>query len=295
MHTEDAVSPVVAFMLLLMVVVSFLSLLNAYYIPSLKEQAEVEHLASVEVVFSGIGRDIDRLVSYREDGVIHALVPLGGGDVLFSPVRSSGSLRLSGGRDLVAVTIFQESGDPFLFTTSIWNLSYHPVGNFWVNQGYLWEMGVVNVTKGSRSVWLSYTAGEDAEAARNQFVRVLAAPRIRELSSSADGQVPRHLQVSLSTMAVSPSDSFVSGNGGAGVDLLMQRSLKEMQNVTGIRVDLNSGTLEAEREQIVSGLVTLNTTRFGVSSPDSDTWTLDFSGHPVTVSLELQVLEGRVG
>ena len=51
MKKNDAVSPVVAFMLLLMIVVSFISVLNAYYIPSLKQQSEIEHLHNVEQSF----------------------------------------------------------------------------------------------------------------------------------------------------------------------------------------------------------------------------------------------------
>jgi hypothetical protein len=155
---EEAVSPVVAFMLLLMVVVSFISLLNAYYIPSLKQQAEIEHLHQVEQSFLKISSDILQILNFRQNMSMSESVQLGGGDVYFSPLKSSGYLEVN--------TTLQTEPLVTMSVTSVYNktinwsvyteinrtrIIYRPVGNFWINQGYEWEDGIIYVTKGKKS------------------------------------------------------------------------------------------------------------------------------------------------
>ena len=74
---DDALSPVVAFMLLLMVVVSFISLLNAYYIPSLKQQAEIEHLQHARDGITAVDNDIWRLISDHPGAVVSGICTFG--------------------------------------------------------------------------------------------------------------------------------------------------------------------------------------------------------------------------
>ena len=92
---EEAVSPVVAFMLLLMIIVSFISILNAYYIPSLKQQAEIEHLYNVEQSFLKISSDILQILTFKQNMTMTESIQLGGGDVYFSPIKSSGYLEVN--------------------------------------------------------------------------------------------------------------------------------------------------------------------------------------------------------
>lgn len=140
---DNAVSVVIGYMILLVITVSFIALLNAIWIPQMKQQAEVEHLGQVENSFLALATDIDRLTTYRQNASITHRIQLGGGDVLFSPVRSSGSLQI---RTIHSNDDYLEISDNRLNITGL-NLMFVPVNNFWVNQGYIWENGTIFVSK----------------------------------------------------------------------------------------------------------------------------------------------------
>lgn len=46
-------------------------------------------------------------------------------------------------------TLIDTSGNPHPHTANISNVSYTPVLNFWIPQGYTWQYGSLNVTKGN--------------------------------------------------------------------------------------------------------------------------------------------------
>lgn len=161
---DDAVSPVVAFMLLLMVVVSFISVLNAYYIPSLKQQAEIEHLQDVEESFLKISPEVFNILAYKKSVLLKEPIQLGGGDVILSSLKSSGYLEvntsyLGDNRLTISSTKFSD------ITSSInpTKIIYRPSGNFWIEQGYEWEDGVIYVKKGHNKVPLQYFENDDIE------------------------------------------------------------------------------------------------------------------------------------
>ena len=91
---DRAVSPVVAAMLLLAVLVTFLSAYNAVVIPSLKQQAEVEHLHAAEESFLAFGSDMTTAAALKQDIRLSKRIPLGGGGVILHPGRSGGTLRV---------------------------------------------------------------------------------------------------------------------------------------------------------------------------------------------------------
>ncbi|NQS78115.1 MAG: hypothetical protein HQQ74_05320 [Methanoculleus bourgensis] len=140
---ERAVAPVVAAMLLLAALVMFLSVYNAIVVPSFKEQAEVEHLYAVEESFLAFGSDMTTAAALKQDLHLSKRIPLGGGETIFDPVRSGGSLRVSEdpGGPLASVTV---DGTPYF--CNLTNFSYTPISNFWRDQGYIWQYGYTNVT-----------------------------------------------------------------------------------------------------------------------------------------------------
>jgi len=181
---DEAVSPVVAFMLLLMVVVSFISILNAYYIPSMKQQAEIEHLNKVEESFQRVSTNMLQVTGVRQNFSLKEPVMLGGGDVLFSPVKSSGYLEINTTLQQNPLTnisvIINDANIPKLYSEiNRTKVIYHPVGNFWINQSYKWEDGVLNVTKGTRSTYLQYPDDNSGKAddERRSYYEMLQ-PRI---------------------------------------------------------------------------------------------------------------------
>lgn len=250
MMKDDALSPIVAFMLLLMVVVSIISVLNAYYIPTLKQQAEIEHLKNVEDAFTMIEVDLNRFISFKENGLIKERVPLGGGDVIFSPVRSSGTLRISTDIELGVLRICNVTGYCSDFPVTTINLSYRPVNNFWMNQGYEWSNGSINVTKGKKTTWFEYADPDDASQMKCDFYTLLTTPVIEEKNSSIMSILSENVTVIACNMTITPGKTFMSGNGVGGVKVEMKEERENIPNATEIRFDVNTMLPEEESKCI---------------------------------------------
>ncbi|MFA4859734.1 hypothetical protein [Methanoregula sp.] len=148
--TDDAVAPVIAVMLILAAIVTFLSIWNAVYVPSMKQSTEVSHLQTVESAFLHISSDIDRAVSTRQDDLtLSEPVPLGGGEFFFNTLRSSGSLAVRNESEPVYYLTHYDANNRVMgeMDGTLVTISYEPQGNFWQDQGYRWQYGYLNVTK----------------------------------------------------------------------------------------------------------------------------------------------------
>lgn len=148
--TDDAVAPIIGVMLILAVIVTFLTVINAVYVPSMKQSAEVSHLKDVESAFQHFSSDIQRAVAAGEDSMILSEpVQMGGGDFFLNTLKSGGSLSVTDGT-VSPYTLALYNGDPnpvlFMKGTLV-SVSYNSVGNFWQEQGYRWQYGYLNVTK----------------------------------------------------------------------------------------------------------------------------------------------------
>ncbi|HWQ64069.1 MAG TPA: hypothetical protein VN429_06595, partial [Methanospirillum sp.] len=219
---DNAVSPVIAFMLLLMIIVSFISVLNAYYIPSLKQQAEVQHLHSVEESFSKMSSDILQVLSFRQNMTMKEPVELGGGDILLSSLRSSGYLEVNTSlRDTSPshIDISLNSKPVMESHVNSSKILYRPVGNFWVNQGYEWEDGVLNVTKGNRKTYLEYTddTGKIPGEEKERYYKMYA-PRI-DLKTT-----PPTIRIDLVQIEDIGRNRSMSSNGAATIWIEMKES-----------------------------------------------------------------------
>jgi hypothetical protein len=141
---DEGLAPVVAVMLILAIVVTLLSVWNATFLPSLKEQAEIEHISEVEQSFLAFGSDLEAAASLKQAVSLKRRIPLGGGDILLNTLKSSGTLWVREEKDWLYNLTFGTSPP---VTARMVNISYHPINNFWQNQGYRWRYGYVNVTK----------------------------------------------------------------------------------------------------------------------------------------------------
>ena len=222
---DDAVSPVVAFMLLLMVVVSFISVLNAYYIPSLKEQAEVQHLHEVEESFSKITPNMLQILTFRKNLSMKETVPLGGGDVIFSSLKSSGYLEVKVGDPISLINVSVGNNPPMPNLTSAINeskIQYKPVGNFWINQGYVWEDGLLNVTKGLRTTTLQFS-DENTALTMNEKNNYYTQLR-PQISYSEHQNNISTMQIDLVNIQNVSSYRYINGNGIGNIQLKMEES-----------------------------------------------------------------------
>jgi len=209
---ERAVAPVVAAMLLLAVLVMFLSAYNAIVVPSLKQQAEVEHLHAVEESFLAFGSDMTTVAALKQDLQLSKRIPLGGGGTILDPVRSGGTLR-----------VLEDLGDPLASVTlngttydcNMTRFSYTPIGNFWRDQGYTWQYGYTNVTgAGGLQTPLEYADMQDVREAvkTSGFARSL-------IDIEHDGRYDNGnynctaVRISLVTFKPDEKHYFTSGNG----------------------------------------------------------------------------------
>ena len=139
MKKDDGVSNVVAMMLLLSVLVICIAVLSSSYLPDLKEKAEAMHSEEVKEAFLRFGADVDELFTTAQGGVYSQVFSLGGGDILLSPSKSGGTVEIQ------TVDIGKVEG--YLNTITSVNVTYTPLLPYWEKQGYLYENGVVWVTK----------------------------------------------------------------------------------------------------------------------------------------------------
>lgn len=151
---DEALAPVIAIMLLLAIIVTFYSLWNALVIPSMKQSSEVEHLQGVESAFQHFSSDIEKAVSLRQDRLVFSEpVQLGGGDIQFDAVRSSGSLYVKNESEPAYTLTLYRLDDTGTVTIlerkngTLANVSYEPQNNYWQDQGYRWQYGYLNITK----------------------------------------------------------------------------------------------------------------------------------------------------
>ncbi|MBN2735282.1 MAG: flagellin [Methanomicrobiaceae archaeon] len=144
MKNDDGVAPVVAGLLILAVIVTIMSVYFNTYVPSLKEEAEIEHLSNVEKEFLSFSSDLENAVWQKSDGRLSRNFELGGGDIFLSSLKSGGILEVEEDSDLFGV--INTTGT--LYNSSLAKFSYSSLSNFWQEQGYSWQYGYVNLTTG---------------------------------------------------------------------------------------------------------------------------------------------------
>ena len=224
---DDALSPVVAMMLVLTVVVSLFSLWNTIYLPGLKQQSEVQHLKQVEEGMVRIDSAIRDAIFYKHNGSLSIPVPLGGGDIMFNNLRSGGELKteISENEAVIKLTINESS----TYEVYLSNVTYTPVSNFWIAQGYTWQDGVVNVTKGNVTTPLLLERRMPEEQAK--FAKDLITVTNR------DGFTIAYVNMTPSTRNV------ISGNGIAQFGITVISSVPVLlYNVTNVTLEF-SGSL----------------------------------------------------
>jgi FlaG/FlaF family flagellin (archaellin) len=220
---DDAIAPVIAVMLILAAIVTFLSIWNAIYVPSMKESAEVEHLHNVEESFQKFSSDIDyAATSHQNDLVFSEPVQLGGGDTEVNLLKSSGALNVQNEENpIYNITFFNSTGSVIgELNDTLINFSYEPTGNFWQNQGYQWQFGYINVTKNNaelKTPLLYYTMDNVTTATETGSLATLAKSFVTVgYTVNQSGGLPGNcssLDIMVVNITASPQYHFISSNG----------------------------------------------------------------------------------
>jgi len=283
MEKDDAVSTVIALMLVLGIIVTLIAIYSATYLPGLKQQSEIEHSREVADAFVRFGSDIDYIVSQQKSARFSEPFSLGGGDVLLSPVRSSGSVTIEAVVEpLVGVTVTYDVGgksEEKEASASLVSISYEPSFTTWEPQGYLWEYGFVAVTKDDVAVpqSSSYNRIEDARAGSDKFLCSFV-----DLTRPAGGDI----KMTLVNLFPKMDGWFMTGSGRATLGLDATVSEETIGDVTGITF-----TFGPEVPEMQEYLNTKCTQVDSSYSPDSNK--LIF-GTPVTITLRTVNVEVSV-
>ena len=203
MRKDDGVSNVVAMMLLLSVLVICIAVLSSSYIPDLKENAEAMHSEEVKEAFLRFGSDVDELFTTAQGGVYTQVFSLGGGDVLLSPSKSGGTVEIQ------TVDIGKVEGYPNNLTSV--NVTYTPLLPYWEKQGYLFENGVVWVTKDSRKIpVLSGLNTADAGDARETETKKAWLSAMKPKLIGESGDVEYYIQ-NIVILSAEENKTYLSG------------------------------------------------------------------------------------
>ena len=138
---DDAVSPVIALMLILAILATCLAVYTTTYVPGLKQQDEITHSGDVKLTFERFASDIDNVIAQGKPAVYTEVLELGGGDVPLSPTKSSGTLEIEE-TILGTYTAGSDTGN----LTGI-RVTYLPSFTAWEKQGYRYENGTVWILK----------------------------------------------------------------------------------------------------------------------------------------------------
>ena len=212
-RNDDAVSSVVALMLLLAVIATFISLYATSYVPGLKEQSEIDQVKSVKEAFMESSNDIRHIASGKISASYGHLVPLGAGDILMSPEKSSGTLTVT---DIGAFAEIRTTptGAPNA-TCNMTSIAFEPSYTFWEEQGYTWQYGYINVTKKGKEVPLTGFTMEDVLSGDEGEFSRLAKEFITfdKEERDADGNLT---SLRINVVTITPgSSTFISGNNPA--------------------------------------------------------------------------------
>ena len=156
---EDGVSNVVSMLLMLTVLVIALSLASATYIPDLKENAEIIHSSEVRTSFLAFAADVNHQHASGYVSPASQVFSLGGGDILLSPAKSSGTVSLTT-ESLGSLSLSGVS--PITINTV--NLTYIPHLSVWNSPGFSYEKGVCWVTEDGIRIPALGSINTEAEA-----------------------------------------------------------------------------------------------------------------------------------
>ena len=139
---DDAVSPVIALMLILAILATCMAVYTTTYVPGLKQQDEITHTGEVKLAFMRFASDIDNVIAQGKPAVYTEVLELGGGDVPLSPTKSSGTIEINTSK----IGTYQIGSGTEQDLNGI-EISYTPSFTAWEKQGYLYQNGVVWITK----------------------------------------------------------------------------------------------------------------------------------------------------
>lgn len=303
MKNEDAVAAVVALMLLLAVIVTFLSLYATTYLPALKQQAEIQQIAGVKEAFMRFDNDIEHVISDKVGVSYGETIRLGGGDIVLSQEKTSGTVSVTKDSGLFVITGTNVTGGILRQVSDTSVVRFDPAFSFWEKQGYSWQDGYLNVTHGNRSTPLSFFTMDDVVSG---YLPGYAAGLLTFSGSAYDTNPAylRDLEVTVVTIvpgSVPGEDrNEASGNGACVLRINASSSteyLNDLHTSGSLVVEIKNSPLRTalaghtatEMDALASRYpMTFTSPVEEVQGTDTDVYTLPVaadSSHPVSLTI----------
>ena len=215
---EEAVSTVVAVMLILAILATCISVYTSTYVPGLKQQAEIMHSQSVEQAFLRFASGVDNIYGQKKPAKFSEPIVLGGGDVLLSSVKSGGMIEIT---DFKAgeLSIISDGSPVDTIAINSTDVKYTPYFSSWENQGYLYRKGTVWVTKNNETktapASLSLNSVNDGyENEKNTIQKYFEGMADTWRTYPAPNHEATNAEITIVTMNAIPPDT-ISGSGSA--------------------------------------------------------------------------------
>jgi len=161
--SEDGLSEVIGFILLIGLLVVFLVLYQTYSVPVQGRDNEIDHMNDIKDTFAAYKISLDSLwVNEREGTMLSTTLDLGTGggysrggpgDIGFlAPITSGGSLGISQRNETLNVTGIKFNGDRITYADfNPGALEYQSNNNYWIDQNYYYQLGGVFLEQDSGS------------------------------------------------------------------------------------------------------------------------------------------------
>ena len=174
---DDAVSPVIALMLILAILATCMAVYTTTYVPGLKQQDEITHSGEVKLAFERFASDIDNVIALGKPAVYTEVLELGGGDVPLSPTKSSGTIEI----ETKEIGKYQIEGGAETALNGI-EVRYTPSFTAWEKQGYVYKNGVVWITKDEKRTpsTLKWYTVDDGLKQENKTIETWYSPTVSD-------------------------------------------------------------------------------------------------------------------
>lgn len=218
---EDAVSTVIAMMLILAILSTCIAVYTTTYVPGLKQQSEIIHSEDVKLVFDRFASDVENIYSLGKPAQFSETFALGGGNVLLSPAKSSGTVEAEN----VKIGTLKISGLSEYEITQV-NLTYTPSFTSWEKQGYAYENDVVWITKDTKRTPASQTLFtiENGISREESVVKDRLSGKYITVTNDENNNVT----VTIPKMSITEKDS-ITGSGNAKI--LMDASIAPLVDI----------------------------------------------------------------
>jgi len=228
MKNDSGVSTVVSVMLILAILAICMATFSATYLPGLKQNAEIIHSEDVEEAFMRFAGDVDSVYALDRNASFSETFKLGGGDILLSPSKSSGTVEI---QNVSLGTLTIDNHDDIELKTV--NVSYTPYLTVWKPQGYLYDNGLVWVTLGSiqTPAYLTVFDGDSyADTHTESWIDVMKASL--EIGNNT-------ATITLTDLYADPAADYVTGSGSVKLSIAAVKNPTALTLAPGERIQFD--------------------------------------------------------